>query len=138
MIANNVNVGAALGIEFKPQEEPQEIVVYAQNTSPDKVEDDYEFARTNLRTLITDGMKSVKEVSDLAAQAQDSRAFEVAGNFLNGVVDAHNKLLHLSKQVKDIKKDSGAKPSTGAQGEVTNNILVGSSAQLLKMIRSEK
>jgi hypothetical protein len=56
----------------------------------------------------------------------------VVAQLLAASLEANNKLMHLHRQIKDIKKDEPGKTTN-----VTNNsIFVGNTADLQKMIRN--
>jgi SepF-like predicted cell division protein (DUF552 family) len=60
------------------------------------------------------------------------RAYEVVAQLISASLEANNKLMHLHKQIKDIKKEEPGKTTN-----VTNNsIFVGNTADLQKMIRN--
>ena len=70
---------------------------------------------------------------DFAKQAQHPRAFEVVGGLINNLVDANERLLDLNKKIKEIKKDEETKnPQT-----VNNNLFVGSTSELQKLLKGE-
>jgi len=102
----------------------------------DKVaRDDIEFARSNLRNLIDIGNDAAAEVSRLADQSQNPRAYEILGTFLKQMVEANRDLVELHKQKKDIIRE---KRDDIDKGVVNNNLFVGSTSQLLEMIENAR
>jgi hypothetical protein len=54
---------------------------------------------------------------------------------ITNLVDANQKLLHLSKQVKEIQKAEGNDEAT--KKTINNNLFVGSTAELQKLLKGE-
>ena len=95
--------------------------------------DDYEFARSNLYDLINKGSHALEDIIDVAKQSESPRAFEVVTNLLKTMVDANKDLLDLAKKQKDLQaKEEDVGPKT------VNNNLILTSAELLKMIKSNE
>ena len=96
----------------------------------DEVQDDYEYARSNLYSLVDKGQEAVNGALDLAMSSDHPRAYEVAGQLIKHVGDVADKLMALQKDRKNVKEES--KKTT-----VTNNSLfVGSTADLQKMLKN--
>ena len=96
-----------------------------------EVNNDYEYARRNLYDVIEKGNSALEDIMDIAKQSESARAFEVVTNLIKTMVDANKDLLELSKKKKELDKNSVLE-----QTKVTNNnLFVGSSAELLKMIK---
>lgn len=101
--------------------------------SDNKVEDDYEITRNNLRLILTQGQSALMKALDVAHQSEHPRAFEVVGNLMKQLADVNQQLLdlHQQKQKLDGPKETSRK-------EVTNNnvIFTGSTADLNKLIKN--
>ena len=95
-----------------------------------EVEDDYDYARKNLRDLIDSGMSDLNTVMDIARQSESPRAFEVATNLLKTLTDTNKDLLELAKKKKDLTQEKET-------NNVTNALFVGSTADLQKMIQGK-
>jgi len=61
------------------------------------------------------------------------RAYEVAGQLIKNVADATDKLMDLQKKLKDVNEESTKGPTN-----VTNALFVGSTAELAKLLKSER
>ena len=119
-------IGEILNIEPTKQE------VLAPDNSNKDVEDDYDYARRNLRDLIDSGMGDLDRVMEIARQSESPRAFEVATNLLKTLTDTNKDLLELAKKKKDLTQEKEKVQS------VTNNALfVGSTADLQKLIQNK-
>ena len=103
--------------------------VIAPSTS-NEVEDDYDYARKNLRDLIDSGMGDLNTVMDIARQSESPRAFEVATNLMKTLTDTNKDLLELAKKKKELTQEKNTQ-------NVTNALFVGSTADLQKMIQGK-
>ena len=95
-----------------------------------KIEDDYDAARTNLRQLLLDGQAALQTALAVAQSSEHPRAFEVAGQLIKSVADTTDKLIDLQKKMKDLEEPSKKGPTT-----VNNSLFVGSTAELSKLIK---
>ena len=94
------------------------------------VDQDYDYTRANLYSLIEKGQESLNGIMELAGESASPRAYEVAGQIIKSVADTTDKLMELQKKVKEIDEDKD-KPT-----QVTNNALfVGSTSELSKMLK---
>lgn len=95
-------------------------------------QNDFEFARQNLYDIISKGQDALEDMLDVARQSESPRAFEVASTLINTLVNANKDLMGLRKTKKELEKSDNKEDETRT---VNNNLFVGSSAELLKMIR---
>ena len=97
---------------------------------------DIEKARGNIKNIIEQGDDALKEMMELAKQSESPRAFEVASTLMKTLLDANKDFVDMSTKKKyAIEEKSGPKES--AQSNVTNNNLILSTADLLKMIKGD-
>ena len=116
----------AVSSEITPEKpEPIEKV-----NSKDEVQDDYEYARSNLYLLVDKGQEAVNGALDLAMSSDHPRAYEVAGQLIKHVGDVADKLMALQKDKKNVKEESAKKVVTN------NSLFVGSTADLQKMLKN--
>ena len=95
------------------------------------VDQDYDYTRANLYSLIEKGQESLNGVLEVAGETASPRAYEVAGQIIKSVADTTDKLMELQKKVKEVDEDK--KQTTN---NVTNNALfVGSTSELSKMLK---
>lgn len=120
-------IGQSLGIEVPTQ--PTKIATLLPPKKRDG-NNDYEYARENLYSIIEKGQSALEDIVDIAKQSESARAFEVATNLMKTMVDANKDLLELAKKKKELEKEDVA-----AETHVTNNNLNITSADLLKMIK---
>jgi hypothetical protein len=72
----------------------------------------------------------------LAKQSESPRAFEVASTLMKTLLDANKDFVEISTKKKyAIEEKNG--PKEAAQTNVTNNNLILSTADLLKMLKGE-
>ena len=99
-------------------------------------EDDFSFARKNLRELISKGSTAVDEILFVAKESEHPRAFEVASNFLKNLSELNKDLLSLSKTKKEIEgRDARLK---GGDINVEKAVFVGSTNELSKLLKKQK
>lgn len=120
-------------VEPIPKEEFE--VVYSKPlmniTSAEKIDDDYDKARSNLHDLLIKGQESLNSAIEVAKQSEHPRAFEVVGNLMKQLADINQQLMDIHQQKKKLEE-----PGKEAAKSVTNNsIFVGSTAELNKMIK---
>jgi hypothetical protein len=96
-----------------------------------EIDDDYDYARRNLRDLIDSGMNDLNSVMDIARQSESPRAFEVATNLIKTLADTNKDLLDLAKKKKDLTQEKNTQ-------NVTNALFVGSTADLQKLIQGNR
>ena len=100
--------------------------------SNNKVEDDYDVARGNLRELLVAGQAALLQALEVARQSEHPRAFEVVGNLIKQLADVNQQLMDIHQQKQKLDGTTGK----SAEKQVTNNnaIFVGSTEDLSKMI----
>jgi Terminase DNA packaging enzyme len=119
----NDTISKTLGLPpLEPQKEIQVVPI-------SDVEDDYEYARNRLRSIMDKGEMALDEIMSVASQSQQPRAYEVVATMVKTLSDSGKDLLELSKRKQDLQQDKGG-PST-----VNNNLFVGSTSELLKMLK---
>jgi hypothetical protein len=97
---------------------------------------DYEYTRANLYNLIDKASEAINDVLDLARESNHPRAYEVAGNFIKQTADMTDKLIDLQKKIKDLDKVD--KKTAAINGNVTNNMFFGTTADLQLMLKRGK
>jgi len=100
-----------------------------------KVEADYDQVRQNLYNLAGQGDEAIDLMLELARESEHPRAFEVLGQLIKNNAEIGEKILKLHKRKKDQDKED--RPALTHKGD-TNNVFIGSTAELQKMLRDEK
>jgi len=73
---------------------------------------------------------------ELARESEHPRAFEVLGQLIKQKADINDKLMKLHKSNKEIKKVEN--PALEGGTTTNNNVFIGSTADLQKMLHDEK
>ena len=97
------------------------------------VEKDYTYARAQLYNIVEKMSEAVSESMEVAMEQQHPRSFEVAFAGARHAADIVDKLADLHKKMNDINKDEPKIQAT--QNNTTNNMFVGSTADLLKALK---
>lgn len=113
------------------EEEETHVAVYEE--TEDETLHDLELARSNIQNIIQTGDDSLKEMIDLAKQSESPRAFEVAATLMKTLLEANKDFVEISSKKKEYKSEKNKSPDS-SQTSVTNNNLILSTADLLKML----
>jgi len=100
----------------------------------DDIKKDYDYTRGNLYSIIEKGQEAINGILELAQESEMPRAYEVAGQLIKNVADATDKLMDLQKKLKDVEEET----QTRGPSNVTNALFVGSTAELAKLLKSER
>ena len=123
---NNDPIGDALNMNPL-----QPLLTTAQKRS--LVPTDYEYARGSMISVIEKGNEALSDMLNVAQQSQQPRAYEVVATLLKTIADTNKDLLELQKKHKDIENMDGPQtPQT-----INNNLFVGSTAELQKLIKQQ-
>lgn len=95
---------------------------------------DIEQARKNIQNIIEQGDESLKEMIDLAKQSESPRAFEVASGLMKTLLDANKDFVEMSMK-KKYQREELTGPKEAPQTNITNNNLILSTTELLKLIK---
>jgi hypothetical protein len=101
--------------------------------STNQIDDDADFARKNIRELISKGNTAMDNILQVAKESEAPRAYEVAATLIKNLSDLNKDLLDLQKKKRDLRPV-----------ESTNNInvdkavFVGSTKELVKLLKSNK
>ena len=93
---------------------------------------DYKYSRENLYNLVERGQDAIDGALNLAKETDHPRAYEVAGNLIKNVGDVSDKLIQLQEKKKKLNDDTVKGPN-----KVENNLFVGSTAELQKLIKKK-
>jgi len=129
----NANLSEIFDVE-PIKEEPQVETLPAVVDYADPVNADADFARNNIRELVTQGNQAVNELMLIARDGQHPRAFEVLSGLMKNLADMNKDLLEIQKRKKDLA------PKVEAQNNlnIDKAVFVGSTAQLVKMLKNQK
>jgi hypothetical protein len=129
----NKNLSEIFDIEPVEEATPVQTMPVVVETS-DAVETDANYARENIRTLIDTGNKALTDLAYVANQSESPRAYEVLANMMKNLTEMNKDLLQLQKTKREL-----APQSEVAKGvNIDKAVFVGSTTELLKMIKSNK
>lgn len=101
----------------------------------DDVISDYEYTRNKYYQILEKGNEALNSALEVAQNTDHPRAYEVVGQLLKHNADIVDKLLDLQKKLIELNNQNNIKNST----TITNNSLfVGSTAELQKLLKSQK
>ena len=121
--------------EDPPKNEVQVLNVPVTNND-DNENNDFKYARENLYHIIERGRDAMDELLEIAKAEESPRAFEVFGQLLKNMTDSQEKLMELHQKKQKLENDGDRQEVTRAQN-VTNALFVGSTADLLKLVKKE-
>jgi hypothetical protein len=129
----NKNLSEIFDIEPVEETVPIQTMPVVVETS-DIVETDANYARENIKTLIDTGNKALNDLAYVANQSESPRAYEVLANMMKNLTEMNKDLLQLQKTKRELAPQSEA-----AKGvNIDKAVFVGSTTELLKMIKSNK
>ena len=97
------------------------------------VEDDAEFARQNIRELITKGNAAMDNLLHVAKESEHPRAYEVAAALIKNLSDLNKDLLEVQKRKRDLTGES----QNAKNINVDKAIFVGSTTELVKFLKNK-
>ena len=97
------------------------------------VEDDAEFARKNIRELITKGNVAMDNLLHVAKESEHPRAYEVAAGLIKNLSDLNKDLLEVQKRKRDLTGESQSAKNIN----VDKAVFVGSTTELVKFLKNK-
>ena len=132
------NIADALGIAPIAETEYEVInLPTVVETAEDQAANDIEYVRNNIKELIESGQESLAELIALARQSQHPRAFEVIGSLLKTLSETNAQLIDIHKQ-KTFIQNANKSNKPDAPTNLTQNLFVGSTAELQKMLENAR
>ena len=99
----------------------------------EQLKNDYNYSRETLYDLIEKGRNSLDDMIEVARASEHPRAYEVLAQTIKNVADVNDKLMDLHKKEKDINKKENPK-----LGNTTNNVFLGSTADLQRLLKKDE
>jgi hypothetical protein len=100
----------------------------------DRIKSDFEYSRDTLYNLIEKGRNALEDMIEVARESEHPRAYEVLSGLIKNVADVNDKLMDLNKKHKEVH----AKEESSKQvGNTTNNLFVGSTTDLQRMLQGQ-
>ena len=91
---------------------------------------DYKYSREIFYGLVERGQDAIEGILDIAKESEHPRVYEVAGQLIKTVGETTEKLIDVQAKMKELDKDNSM------PDKVQNNLFVGSSAELQKLLKN--
>ena len=95
---------------------------------------DFEKSRSNTLEVLEEVNNSIKDLSQLANSSQHPRIYEVLAKHLDVKINASRQLLELQEKIRKI--DQAHRSATENEGDVINNNLYITTAEMLEMLKT--
>ena len=105
-------------------------------TDTEKLDADFEAARSNISQMTKDVTDAAKSAILLAQSGDSPRAYEVVATMLTAIVNANKELVNLHKAKKDAAPAPKADAPEGGGVNIEKAVFVGRAADLLRELRS--
>ena len=97
------------------------------------IDNDYKYSRDTYYELVEKGKQSLELMIEVARESEHPRAFEVLSGMIKNISDVNDRLMDLNKKKKDLDKKEEIKNIANT----TNNLFVGSTTELQKLLKNE-
>jgi phosphomevalonate kinase len=97
------------------------------------LKNDYDYSRETYYELIEKGKDALENMIEVARESEHPRAYEVLSGMIKNVSDVNDRLMDLNKKQKDIDKEE-----VKQVGNTTNNVFLGSTSDLQKLLQNDK
>jgi hypothetical protein len=111
-----------------------EIIDPIKPKEPTDQDNDFTYARENFYNVIEKGTQALEDMLDVAKASEHPRAYEVVSTLMKTLVDANKDLVDLGKKKAELEK----KDESNATQVTNNNMFVGSTADLQKLLKDMK
>ncbi len=126
----NEKLSEVLDVEPITIEEPEVLPVVSSS-----IEDDAEYARKNIRTLIEKGSLAVDGILHVAKASDHPRAYEVAAGLIKNLSELNKDLMEIQKKKQELNPQE--KQQKGGIS-VDKAVFVGSTTELVKLLKNSK
>ena len=132
----NDEIGKSLGLE--PLDNVVEGKVIERTVVPtdDKMDKDYEYARSNFYNVIESGTEALEQMLEVAKASEHPRAYEVVSTIMKTLVDANKDLVKMSTD--KLKVEGESSPDSPKGVTTNNNLFVGSTNELQQLLKDMK
>ena len=97
------------------------------------IDNDYKYSRDTYYELVEKGKQSLELMIEVARESEHPRAFEVLSGMIKNISDVNDRLMDLNKKKKDLDKKEVIKNIANT----TNNLFVGSTSELQKILKND-
>ena len=132
----NDEIGKSLGLEPLDDVVEGKVVQRTEVPTDDKMNKDYEYARSNFYNVIESGTEALEQMLDVAKASEHPRAYEVVSTIMKTLVDANKDLVKMSTDKLKVEEEN---IDTTPKGLTTNNnLFVGSTNELQQLLKDMK
>jgi hypothetical protein len=128
-------IGRALGLE-PFVENSSEIEKLISKAHDDSAKSDFEYTRANLYQMIEEGKEALAKLAEISSQSQHPRSFEVLAKLMDTMLNANKDLMTLQEKIRQI--DAADSPISDKAKTINNNLFVGSTSELQKVLQDMK
>ena len=119
-----------LGIKGEIVEVEKNLPTIQHNNKSQEQTSDYKYSREVFYGLVERGQDAIEGILDIARESEHPRVYEVAGQLIKTVSETTEKLIDLQAKMKELDKDNTM------PNKVQNNLFVGSSTELQRLLKS--
>lgn len=101
-----------------------------------KTDNDYETAKGNMHNVIDVGTRAMTDLADMAQQSQDPRVYRVLTELISAMTTANKELMEIKSKEVDIRHKE--EKTDNSPKTVNQNLFVGSTAELLKLMQKKE
>jgi len=116
-------------LNLPPVQQVEVVPVSEQRSENKDSEKDFQYARENFYNVIEKGTYALEEMLEVAKASEHPRAYEVVSTIMKTLVDANKDLVAMSN------KQTEYQPKEIKPGTVNNNLFVGSTSDLQKVLK---
>ena len=91
----NDEIGKSLGLEPLNDVVEGKVIQRTEVPTDDKMNKDYEYARSNFYNVIESGTEALEQMLDVAKASEHPRAYEVVSTIMKTLVDANKDLVKI-------------------------------------------
>ena len=136
MTKSSNNDPLADALNLTPLDTSDTVKAIVAQAHDDSALNDFNMARSNIHEVIQNGAVAIEKLSQIADQSQHPRAFEVLATLMKVQLDANKDLMELQQKIRDIQVVD--QPHNATAQNITNNLFVGTTSELQKMIENAK
>ena len=131
----NDEIGKSLGLEPLNDVVEGKVVERTEVPTDDKMNKDYEYARSNFYNVIESGTEALEQMLEVAKASEHPRAYEVVSTIMKTLVDANKDLVKMSTDKVKVEEESREDPP---KLTTNNNLFVGSTNELQQLLKDIK
>ena len=128
-------IGDSLGLQPLDEVTESKAVVTreepAKMKSNEKLDKDYDYARTNFYNVLESGTEALEQMLDVAKASEHPRAYEVVATIMKTLIDSNKELVAMSSKKAEDDNDGPVED----KAVTNNNLFVGSTAELQQVLK---